>query len=143
MGDEGVGEVSSSSSGVMVYQSKYPAYTNMNGANSNKMLTSYHSSVVNRNAIMNSAAATAAAAAAAATSASFTVLTGIGNVALNSSSSFTDYSLAASDIGRVDLDLWDLDINAPSASPSSRGHSPLSALPPPCRRSSDTSSTSG
>ena len=50
-------------------------------------------------------------------------------------------SLPSSDIGEVDLDLWDLDINAPSVSPQSGGH--LSPAVPPGRRSSDTSSTSG
>lgn len=50
-------------------------------------------------------------------------------------------SLPSSDIGEVDLDLWDLDINAPSVSPNSAGH--LSPAVPPGRRSSDTSSTSG
>jgi hypothetical protein len=54
-----------------------------------------------------------------------------------------EHSLPSSDIGEVDLDLWDLDINGPSVSPQSStggGHSPAV---PPGRRSSDTSSTSG
>ena len=72
---------------------------------------------------------------------SFTVLTGIANVGLAGLTGSPDHSLPSSDIGEVDLDLWDLDINAPSASPSSGGHSP--AAPLPGRRSSDTSSTSG
>ena len=58
------------------------------------------------------------------------------------SASLEDHcSLPSSDIGEVDLDLWDLDINAPSVSPNSAGH--LSPAVPPGRRSSDTSSTSG
>ena len=71
---------------------------------------------------------------------SFTVLNGLHH--LNSSPT-DDHSLPSSDIGEVDLDLWDLDINGPSVSPQSStggGHSPAV---PPGRRSSDTSSTSG
>ena len=59
----------------------------------------------------------------------------------NGGSPSDEHSLPSSDIGEVDLDLWDLDINGPSVSPqSSTGHSPAV---PPGRRSSDTSSTSG
>ncbi len=61
----------------------------------------------------------------------------------NGGSPSDEHSLPSSDIGEVDLDLWDLDINGPSVSPQSStggGHSPAV---PPGRRSSDTSSTSG
>ena len=79
---------------------------------------------------------------------SFTVLTGLhhlnnNNNNNNGGSPSDDHSLPSSDIGEVDLDLWDLDINGPSVSPQSStggGHSPAV---PPGRRSSDTSSTSG
>ncbi len=75
----------------------------------------------------------------------FTVLTGLHHLNNNNNggSPSDDHSLPSSDIGEVDLDLWDLDINGPSVSPQSStggGHSPAV---PPGRRSSDTSSTSG
>lgn len=82
-----------------------------------------------------------------ATPAGTTVLTGLHHNQLhlmnNGGSPSDEHSLASSDIGEVDLDLWDLDINGPSVSPQSStggGHSPAV---PPGRRSSDTSSTSG
>lgn len=75
---------------------------------------------------------------------SFTVLTGLHHLNNSNNNSPSDeHSLPSSDIGEVDLDLWDLDINGPSVSPQSStggGHSPAV---PPGRRSSDTSSTSG
>ena len=148
MGDEARGEVSTSStSGMVLYQGKYPygnlvKTSNINSHNnggggvtttSNKMLSAYnnHHHAINRgNPVM-------------ASSPSYTVLAGIANVGhLTQLTASPDHSsLPSSDIGEVDLDLWDLDINAPSASPSSGGgHSPAA---PPGRRSSDTSSTSG
>nr|BAF49033.1 ecdysone receptor B [Daphnia magna] len=84
----------------------------------------------------------------AATTAGTTVLTGLHHhnqlhLLNNGGSPSDEHSLPSSDIGEVDLDLWDLDINGPSVSPQSStggGHSPAV---PPGRRSSDTSSTSG
>ena len=64
----------------------------------------------------------------------FTVLAGLSV----QHSSPDHHSLPSSDIGEVDLDLWDLDINAPSVTTSSGGLSPAVL---PGRRSSDTSST--
>ena len=70
---------------------------------------------------------------------SFTVLAGL---SVQSSATSPDHhSLPSSDIGEVDLDLWDLDINAPSVISNSSGG--LSPAVPPGRRSSSTSSTSG
>ena len=158
MGDEGLGEVSSSS-GLVLYQQSTNKYqygssgtnisttstsSNMVKSATGKMLANYshlshnhhslhghHGSGVvgHRNPVMAPVAP------------SFTVLAGIANVGLAGLTGSPDHSLPSSDIGEVDLDLWDLDINAPSASPSSGGHSP--AAPLPGRRSSDTSSTSG
>jgi len=147
MGDEVLSQVvssSSSSGGLFVYQHPYTNYnhhhqqhnnnnhntSNMN-SNSNssqqgsKMLSSYHG--VGNMVVRHSNQMAAPA---------FTVLAGLGAAA-----SPDHHSLPSSDIGEVDLDLWDLDINAPSVISNSSGG--LSPAVPPGRRSSSTSSTSG
>lgn len=151
MGDHG--QVSSSSTSSSSYrnvnnpgQPKYPYGHVTRGAN--KMLASYTlpGQVMRSNSVSTTTAnghhLVNQTGGLMQPPSSFTVLTGLHHLN-NGSSPSDEHSLPSSDIGEVDLDLWDLDINGPSVSPQSStggGHSPAV---PPGRRSSDTSSTSG
>lgn len=126
MGDEVLSQVVSSSStssaGLFVYRQ---SYTNNNNINNNSIHYSAHGGGVGMRPHGVSVGGGANA---------FTVLAGVSV----QHSSPDHHSLPSSDIGEVDLDLWDLDINAPSVATSCGGLSPAVL---PGRRSSDTSST--
>ena len=154
MGDEVLSQVvssSSSSGGLFAYQHPYTNYSNINNNvlhnnnnnNSNSNSSSpmnnspmNHGKILSNYGVQGSMVVRHSGQMAAP---SFTVLAGL---SVQSSATSPDHhSLPSSDIGEVDLDLWDLDINAPSVISNSSGG--LSPAVPPGRRSSSTSSTSG
>jgi len=145
MGDEVLSQVvssSSSSGGLFAYQHPYTNYTNINNNINNNNINNNNSSMSNHGKIMSNYGVQGSMVVRHSTqmaAPSFTVLAGL---SVQSSATSPDHhSLPSSDIGEVDLDLWDLDINAPSVISNSSGG--LSPAVPPGRRSSSTSSTSG